>query len=155
MRALFALAVALLAVALGGLIVAGPAPGIAQDATPGATPCPSPVASPVASPATSPAGTPTGAAGCLVEVTETEFAIEMPDTLPAGPVTFRVTNAGTIEHNFEVEGQGIEEELPANLQPGESGTLEVDLEPGTYEVYCPVGNHEAQGMRVELTVTEG
>ena len=154
MRALFALAVVLLAVALGGLIVAGPAPGIAQDATPGATPCPSPVASPVASPATSPAGTPTGAAGCLVEVTETEFAIEMPDTLPAGPVTFRVTNAGTVEHNFEVEGQGIEEEFDENLPPGETRELTLDLQPGTYEVYCPVGDHGDRGMRLELTVVE-
>ena len=62
---------------------------------------------------------------------------------------------GTIEHNFEVEGQGIEEELPENLAPGATGTLTVDLAPGTYEVYCPVGNHEDEGMRVELTVTEG
>jgi len=30
----------------------------------------------------------------------------------------------------------------------------LDLMPGSYEVYCPVGNHEAQGMVVELTVTE-
>ena len=29
------------------------------------------------------------------------------------------------------------------------------LAPGTYEVYCPVGNHEDEGMRLELTVTEG
>ena len=95
------------------------------------------------------------AMGETVAVSLTEFMIDMPTELPAGPTTFEITNDGTIEHNFEVEGQGIEEELPENLAPGASGTLMVDLAPGTYEVYCPVGNHEDQGMRVELTVTEG
>jgi uncharacterized cupredoxin-like copper-binding protein len=90
-----------------------------------------------------------------VDVSLTEFAIDMPTELPAGPTTFVVTNDGTIEHSLEIEGQGIEEELEPHLQPGESGTLEVDLAPGTYEVYCPVGNHREQGMELELTVAEG
>jgi uncharacterized cupredoxin-like copper-binding protein len=93
--------------------------------------------------------------GETVAVSLMEFAIDMPTELPAGQTTFEVTNDGTIEHNFEVEGQGIEEELPENLAPGASGTLTVDLAPGTYEVYCPVGNHADEGMRVELTVTAG
>jgi uncharacterized cupredoxin-like copper-binding protein len=93
--------------------------------------------------------------GETVAVSLTEFAIDMPTELPAGPTMFEITNDGTIEHNFEVEGQGIEEELPENLAPGASGTLTVDLAPGTYEVYCPVGNHENQGMLLELTVTAG
>ena len=59
-----------------------------------------------------------GAMGENVAVSLTEFAIDMPTELPAGPTTFEITNDGTIEHNFEVEGQGIEEELPENLTPG-------------------------------------
>jgi uncharacterized cupredoxin-like copper-binding protein len=94
-----------------------------------------------------------GAGGETVAVSLTEFMVDMPSELPAGPTTFEITNDGTIEHNFEVEGQGIEEELPENLAPGASGTLKVDLAPGTYEVYCPVGNHADEGMRLELTVT--
>lgn len=92
--------------------------------------------------------------GGAVEVTLTDFRIDMPSTLPAGPTTFRVTNAGKAEHNFEVEGEGIETKLAQNLQPGESGSLEVDLQPGTYHVYCPVANHEERGMEMELMVTE-
>jgi uncharacterized cupredoxin-like copper-binding protein len=95
----------------------------------------------------------TEVAGEAVEVSLVEFAIEMPTEIPAGPTTFQITNNGTIEHNFEIEGQGIEEELEADLAPGESGTLELDLEPGTYEVYCPVDDHRGQGMEIELTVT--
>jgi uncharacterized cupredoxin-like copper-binding protein len=94
------------------------------------------------------------AAGEMVDVSLFEWGIDMPTTLSAGTITFNVTNDGTLPHNFEVEGRGIEEELPANLEPGESGTLELTLEPGTYEVYCPVGegSHRQQGMELELTV---
>jgi uncharacterized cupredoxin-like copper-binding protein len=63
-----------------------------------------------------------------------------------------VVNNGTHEHNFEVEGQGIERELERNLQPGESATLDVDLQPGTYTVYCPVADHRGRGMEVTLSV---
>lgn len=90
-----------------------------------------------------------------VQVSLTDFSIEMPETLPAGPTTFRVSNDGAVEHNFEVEGQGLEEELEENLAPGDTGTLQVDLEPGTYEIYCPVGDHDDRGMRMELTVEAG
>lgn len=97
----------------------------------------------------------TMAAAGEVQVSLTDFSIEMPETLPAGPTTFRVSNDGAVEHNFEVEGQGMEEELAENLAPGGTGTLQVDLEPGTYEIYCPVGDHADRGMRMELTVQAG
>jgi len=94
------------------------------------------------------------ATGGEVEVSLTEFAIDMPTTLPAGPTTFVVTNDGTMDHNFEIESEdlGIEEELETDLAPGETGTLEIELEPGTYEIYCPIGNHREQGMELVLTV---
>jgi hypothetical protein len=88
-----------------------------------------------------------------VEVTLIDGQIQMVNSLPAGSMTFMVTNNGTKEHGFEVEGNGIEEELDPTLQPGENGTLQVDLQPGTYEVYCPVGNHRAEGMTMQLMVT--
>jgi len=91
-------------------------------------------------------------AGEEVPVSLMEFAIDMPDTLPAGPVTFMVTNNGTITHSFEIEGAGLEEQLESELAPGETGMLTVDLAPGTYEVYCPVGDHRQQGMALEVTV---
>jgi uncharacterized cupredoxin-like copper-binding protein len=110
-------------------------------------------------PETMPEGTPAADAGDeammageQVAVTLMEFAIDMPSTLPAGPVTFAVTNGGTITHSFEIENADLEEELEAELAPGETGMLTVDLAPGTYEVYCPVGNHAGQGMQLEVTV---
>jgi uncharacterized cupredoxin-like copper-binding protein len=98
--------------------------------------------------------TPAAAAGEVVAVELDEFEVRMPSELAAGPTTFRVTNVGSAEHNFEVEGQGIEEEFEENLRPGETKEMTLDLQPGTYEVYCPVGNHEDLGMRLELTVTK-
>ncbi len=98
--------------------------------------------------------TPAAAAGEVVAVELDEFEVRMPSELAAGPTTFRVTNVGGAEHNFEVEGQGIEEEFKENLRPGETKEMTLDLQSGTYEVYCPVGNHEDMGMLLELTVTE-
>lgn len=89
-----------------------------------------------------------------IEVELISYEIRMPESIPAGPTEFVVTNIGDIEHNFEIEGQGIEREFEENLQPGETQTMQVDLEPGEYHVYCPVGNHAAQGMELTLTVTE-
>jgi hypothetical protein len=74
-------------------------------------------------------------------------------TVAAGPVTFAVSNTGSIPHAFEIEGQGIEKEIPV-LQPGSAGTLTVTLKPGRYQVYCPVGedSHMKLGMLTRLTV---
>ena len=94
------------------------------------------------------------ASGNPVPVSLVEFEIRMSKALPAGPTTFTVTNNGTHEHNFEIEGQGIEQVFPANLQPGETNTLQIDLKPGAYTVYCPVDGHRGQGMELTLTVTE-
>jgi plastocyanin len=94
-----------------------------------------------------------GGGGETVDVSLVDFAIDPPNpTVAAGTVTFAVTNDGQAPHNLEVEGNGVEEVLPADLAGGESGDLTVDLQPGTYEWYCPVGNHAAMGMEGELTV---
>lgn len=87
-----------------------------------------------------------------VEVRLHGRTIEMPGSLPPGETTFTVTNAGDHEHSFEIEGNGIERELEAHLAPGESGELTITLEPGTYTVYCPVGDHREEGMVTTLQV---
>lgn len=96
-----------------------------------------------------------GGGGETVAIKETEFALDPSDpTVKAGTVTFDVSNDGQTVHSLEVEGPNGEQELDADLEPGQSGKLTVDLsEPGTYEMYCPIGDHKDQGMEGEITVT--
>jgi len=91
-------------------------------------------------------------AGGQVPVSLAEFAISMPSSLPAGRVTFAITNDGTITHSFEIEGNGVEKALKNPLEPGQTGMLSVNLDPGTYTVYCPIDDHRGQGMELEVTV---
>jgi uncharacterized cupredoxin-like copper-binding protein len=92
-------------------------------------------------------------AGGQVPVSLAEFAISMPSALPAGRVTFAITNDGTITHSFEIEGNGIEKALKNPLEPGQTDMMSVNLDPGTYTVYCPIDDHRGQGMELEVTVS--
>jgi uncharacterized cupredoxin-like copper-binding protein len=89
-----------------------------------------------------------------VAVTETEFKIALPGTkLKAGPVTFDVKNAGQIEHDLVVTGNGITKGTPL-FAGGQSKTLEVTLKAGEYKLFCSVPGHEAAGMLAHITVAK-
>src|SRR5438105_362037 len=92
-----------------------------------------------------------------VTATLSEWKVELSDRrIAPGFVTFTVMNAGSIPHALEVEGEGIEQET-AVIQPGAHTTLTLTLKPGTYEVYCPVGedSHKKLGMDARLKVEGG
>ena len=72
-------------------------------------------------------------------------------TAKAGTTKFVLENPSTLQHALEIEGNGVEEETPAIRQNG-TAELTVDLEPGEYEFYCPVGSHQEAGMTGTLTV---
>jgi phosphohistidine phosphatase SixA/plastocyanin len=74
-------------------------------------------------------------------------------TVPTGEVEFTVTNNGTMLHAFEVEGQGLEKDLEP-IKVGATSTLRLTLPPGTYELYCPIGDgaHKGMGMIAHLEV---
>jgi plastocyanin len=71
-------------------------------------------------------------------------------TAPAGEVSIELVNESSVPHAIEVEGDDVEEE--SETVTGGNTTLTVELEPGEYELYCPVGNHRDQGMDGTLTV---
>ena len=77
------------------------------------------------------------------------------DTIPAGEIAFQVMNRGNEMHRFEIEGGGQEWVSDSLMSNGET-MMRVRLEPGTYEVYCPVesahGVHKALGMVDTLVV---
>ena len=72
-------------------------------------------------------------------------------TAKAGKVTVTFNNPSSVPHAVEIEGNGVEEETET-VTGGEAPPIEVDLKAGTYEFYCPVGGHEAAGMKGTLTV---
>jgi uncharacterized cupredoxin-like copper-binding protein len=103
-------------------------------------------------PAASGTDVPIGDAGGEIHVSLVDHRIEMPATVTAGNNIFHVMNQGAERHNFEIEGNGIEEKLPQDLEAGQTGVLRINLPPGQYRVYCPVGDHAERGMDRQLTV---
>ncbi len=95
-----------------------------------------------------------GGGGQTVNMKETDFKLNPSDpTVKAGTVRFDISNDGQTLHSLEVEGPSGEKSLSSELQPGDSGTLQVDLnKPGKYEFYCPVDGHRDMGMQGEITV---
>jgi len=88
-----------------------------------------------------------------VTATETEFKIALPSTaIAAGSYRFDVKNDGKIDHDFVIKGNGVDEKTPT-IGAGESATLDVDLKPGTYDVYCSIPGHKQAGMDLKLTVS--
>jgi uncharacterized cupredoxin-like copper-binding protein len=87
-----------------------------------------------------------------VNVTMTEYHFDMPTTTRPGLTTFVIKNAGRKEHAFEIKGEGVDQKLSPNPKPGQTGTLQVDLKPGTYNVTCPLPFHTMRGMKTTLTV---
>lgn len=89
-----------------------------------------------------------------IEVELGSFYIDMPETIPAGPLTLEVTNVSEMPHTITIEGNGETLSMPETLVPAgpTSTTWEIDLAPGTYTIWCPIGAHRDQGMEVTITV---
>lgn len=71
-----------------------------------------------------------------------------PDTIdvPAGTVTFNLSNTDRTRHDFVVMVDG--EEVASDIMgPGKSGPFDVLLaQPGTYEFFCGISDHREKGM---------
>ena len=90
-----------------------------------------------------------------IAISVADFMIDPEDVTVAGPtVTFDVTNDGPTPHNFTVRNDSDEVvAATADLRAGESETLEAELEPGTYTIFCSFAGHESLGMSGTVTVT--
>lgn len=90
-----------------------------------------------------------------VDVHETEFKLS-PAQLNGGDVglvRIKVFNDGKIAHSLAVDGPNGVVYLDGQVDPGKTGTLEVDLDkPGTYTMFCPLDGHRAKGMVGSVTV---
>ena len=89
-----------------------------------------------------------------ITITETEYKLTPTSVTvdKAGTYEFKAVNNGSVAHALEVEGNGVEEETD-DIAPGQSKTLKVTFKKtGSFEMYCPVDGHRAQGMEGTLTV---
>ena len=84
-------------------------------------------------------------------------------TVDAGEVTFAVSNDGATTHGMALavqpvtaEGGMLDESTllgkGGELASGESETVTVELEPGSYELVCFVPGHYAAGQKLAFTV---
>jgi uncharacterized cupredoxin-like copper-binding protein len=69
-------------------------------------------------------------------------------TVPKGAVTFKVTNKGTVRHDFKITAK----KTPL-IAPGKSATLKVTFKKARkYPYLCTVPGHAAAGMKGVLKV---
>lgn len=92
-------------------------------------------------------------AGTAVTATEKEYSISLStQTFASGPYTFTVHNTGETAHNLTIEGPGVDKQATSTIQPGQTATLAVTFQKGTYELWCSVDEHKDQGMDLHITV---
>jgi plastocyanin len=97
-----------------------------------------------------------GGSGTLTELTVTADpggAIKWDKTslsAKAGKVTLKLVNDSSIPHAIEVQGNGVQE--TTKIVTKSDADVTVDLKPGKYDYFCPVGNHK-QTMKGTLTVS--
>ena len=111
---------------------------------------------PAAAPTTTAAATPAPGA-VSIGVRETEYKLTPANINPskAGKHTIVAVNQGKITHAIEVEGGGAggKDVRSADIAPGKSATITVDLQAGkTYTWYCPIDGHKGLGMKGTIKV---
>jgi plastocyanin len=94
---------------------------------------------------------PAAGGGEEVEVEGKEFAFNPTElSAPAGTVTFKLKNTGTVVHTFLIEEVADLKKIVA--AKAATGTGTVDLKPGEYVYFCDETGHRAAGMEGTLKV---
>ncbi|GAA2027193.1 hypothetical protein GCM10009740_16110 [Terrabacter terrae] len=93
--------------------------------------------------------------GTQVMADPTEFAIRLDKkAFEPGTFTFVARERGKAPHAVAIEGLGVETASTGILDPGEAdAAITVDLVPGIYTLWCPVGSHRSVGMELRITVS--
>jgi plastocyanin len=88
-----------------------------------------------------------------VTAVETEFQISLSTgTFHPGTYTFVALNRGSATHDLVINGSGVNAQTGL-ISPGNSDSVTVTLQSGTYEIYCSVGTHKMLGMDLSITVS--
>jgi uncharacterized cupredoxin-like copper-binding protein len=97
--------------------------------------------------------------GETIQVTLTDYEIEIDSNIEAGTYTFEVTNEGDSLHGIAIQQAPTDGDeagifiASTTVAPGETETREFELAEGEYIIFCPVGEHrEEHDMETEITV---
>jgi uncharacterized cupredoxin-like copper-binding protein len=94
-------------------------------------------------------------ASTAVTATETEFHIALSKkSFSPGTYKFTAVDKGHLQHNLVINGPGVNMAKTAGLlSPGQSASVTVTLRQGSYDIFCGVPGHKAEGMNVNITVS--
>ena len=89
-----------------------------------------------------------------VQVTALEFEYRLSRlSVRQGPALIELVNYGEDEHDLVVRRVGGTKTWRVRkILPGARATLSIRLRPGTYRLWCAVGDHRPRGMRATLRV---
>ena len=68
----------------------------------------------------------------------------------AGKVTLKLVNDSDVPHAIQIQGNGVDDQT--KIVSKSDAEVTVDLKAGTYQYFCPVGQHR-QTMKGTLTVS--
>lgn len=92
-------------------------------------------------------------AGATVEVTAVDINFPKKGfTAKAGPVKFVYRNEGRIRHTLVIEEVPAFDKLEVNAN-GDTDEGTVELDPGTYTIFCEVPGHRPAGMEGKVVVS--
>jgi plastocyanin len=96
---------------------------------------------------TAPAG---GSPPSKIQVVATDFAYAPNRIEVASGEQLSMLNRGYAFHDMKVEGeQGL---LIPKVASGATTVARIDLQPGTYTIYCTIDDHRKQGMEATLVI---
>jgi plastocyanin len=132
--------------------VADPAPTAAAPSPPSA-PAPTPT------PAPTPEPEPNAVSVTANDRTDPYEYVPSRTIVNAGRLTVQLNNAGEDEHNMDMQrlGPGGTPEGPLVVAVSaereyHSEPTTVEVQPGTYRMWCTIGHHAEHGMETEITV---
>jgi plastocyanin len=133
--------------------VADPAPTTAAAPSPPSAPAPPPT------PAPTPEPEPNAVSVTANDRTDPYEYVPSRTTVKAGRLTVQLNNAGEDEHNMDMQrlGEGGVPEGPVVVavsaeRENHSEPTAVEVQPGTYRMWCTIGHHAEHGMETTITV---
>jgi plastocyanin len=123
-------------------------------------PPPAPAPAPPSEPAPTPTPEPEPNALGVSAYDQGGFRYELSrQTVRSGQLTLQLNNRGEDPHSMDMQKIGPNEELegeiikmPAIKAGSETEPKSVYVEPGSYRMWCTIGNHAEEGMKADITV---